>query len=131
MADPTIGEMIAKHNEIKAYVEAEDAAHTERLKPYKAAMNALVTACGVQLQTQMGSDGKANFACDDGTAYLQHGLSVKVDNREAFLDFVANDHWDFLDAGALKDPVRDWIAANHASPPGIKAEPFVKCIIRR
>ena len=128
MTTPTIGEMIAKHNEIKAFVETEQAAFDERIKPYKQAMQTLVTACGVELQNQQ----LQNFKADDGTAYLQHGLSVKVDNREDYLKFLhSSERWDFLDAGVLKDPVREWIAKYEAPPPGIKTEAFVKCIIRR
>jgi hypothetical protein len=127
MTQPTIGDMLAKHNEIKALVEAEDAAYEARMKPYKDAMRTLVSACGALLVEQK----MQNFKSDDGTAYLQHGLSVKVDNRAEFLQFVLDNHFDFLDAGVLKDPVRDWIDKTQAPPPGIKAEPFVKCIIRR
>lgn len=132
MTQPTIGDLVAKHNELKAYVEAEEEAFKAALKPYKDGINAILATCGAILQAQMGPDGKANFSSDAGTAYLQHGLSVKVDNRADFLNFVTSTNaWDFLDAGVLKDPVRDYLDKNHAPPPGIKTEAFVKCLIRR
>lgn len=125
---PTIGDMIAKHNELKAYVEAEDKVYDERMKPFKDAMRTLVNTCGALLQEQNAQ----NFKSDDGTAYLQHGLSVKVDNRADFLKFVVDQNeWRFLDAGVLKDPVREYLDKNSADPPGIKTEAFIKCIIRR
>ena len=128
MTSPTIGDMIAKHNEYKAFLEAEQEKFDAVMKPYKQAMQMLVTACGVELQQQ----NLQNFKADDGTAYLQHGLSVKVDNRQDFLNFVTTgNRWDFLDAGVLKDPVRDYLDKNNTAPPGVKVEPFVKCIIRR
>jgi len=123
----TIGELVAKHNDLKAYIEDEDAAHKERMKPYRDGLQQILATCGVMLQEQ----GQQNAKTDDGTAYLQHGLSVKVDNREAFLQFVMDGHTDFLDAGVLKDPVRDWLSEHLIPPPGIKTEAFVKCLIRR
>lgn len=125
---PTIGDLVAKHNELKAYVEAEEEAHKAALKPYKDGINAILVTCGVMLQEQ----GQQNAKTEAGTAYLQHGLSVKVDNRADFLNFVtSNNAWDFLDAGILKDPVRDYLDKNQKPPPGIKTEAFVKCLIRR
>ena len=124
----SVGDLIAKHNELKSYIEAEEEAHKAALKPYKDGLAQIMAACGVILQEQ----GLQNFKAEGfGTAYLQHGLSVKVDNREVFLQFVQEGHLDFLDAGVLKDPVRDWIDKTSAPPPGVKAEPFVKCLIRR
>src|SRR6267154_301481 len=109
MTQPTIGDMIAKHNEIKALVEAEDEAHDVKMKPYKQAMATLVNTCGALLQEQNAQ----NFKSDAGTAYLQHGLSVKVDNRAEFLKFMIEQNaWDFLDAGVLKDPVRGYLDKN-------------------
>ena len=127
MPHPTIGDLVAKHNEIKGYIEAEDEAHKERMKPYREGLNAILATCGVMLQEQ----GQQNAKTEAGTAYLNHGLSVKVDNRETFLQFVADGHLDFLDAGVLKDPVRDWLDKHQADPPGVKTEAFVKCLIRR
>ena len=129
MSGPTIGDIIAKHNEIKAFVEAADEKHDAAMKPYKEALRTLTTTAGVVLQEQ----GLQNFKAEgEGTAYLQHGLSVKVDNREAFLDFViTQNHPEFLDAGVLKDPVRDYLDKHQAPPPGVKTENFVKCLIRR
>lgn len=129
MADqPTIGEMIAKHNEIKAFIEAEEAVYNERMKPYRDALVALTTTCGVELQRQ----GLQNSNVEGvGTAYLQHGDSVTVDNKDDFVKFVLDDHLEFLDARVLKDPARDWLNKHQAVPPGVKIVPFVKCIIRR
>jgi hypothetical protein len=123
----TIAELVTKHNEIKAYLEAEQEAFDTRIKPYKQGLAAILNSCGVLLQEQ----GQQNAKTEDGTAYLNHGLSVKVDNREKFLEFVTNQNWDFLDAGVLKDPVRAYREQHNADPPGVKCEEFVKCLIRR
>jgi hypothetical protein len=124
----TIAELVTKHNEIKAFIEAEQEAFDTRIKPYKQGLAAILNSCGVLLQEQ----GQQNAKTEDGTAYLNHGLSVKVDNRAEFLEFVKREwKWDMLDVGVLKDPVRAWREAHNADPPGIKSEEFVKCLIRR
>lgn len=123
----TIGDLVAKHNEIKTLIEAEDEAHKEKMKPYRDGLNAILAACGVMLQEQ----GQQNAKTEAGTAYLNHSLSVKVDNREDFIKFVTDGHFEFLDAGVLKDPVRDYREKHSADPPGVLSTPFVKCLIRR
>ena len=127
MSDFTIGDMIAKHREIKAALKVAQEAFDAEWKPYRDAMNALQTACGVELQRQ----NLQNFKSDDGTAYLKKGDSVTVDNRDDFVKFVLDGHLEFLDARVLKDPVRDWTDKHDAPPPGVKIEPFVQCIIRK
>jgi hypothetical protein len=76
-----------------------------------------------------------NFkSVNGGTAYLSNTLSVKVDDRDIFLDFIrANEAWEFLDARPYKDPVKEWIAANptHSTAIiGLTTEWIVKCNIR-
>lgn len=129
MPDFTIGDMIAKHQELRALVDDEEAKLKEWLKPYRDAMNALNTALGVALQEQ----GLQNFKTDDGTAYLRHDLGVKVDNAPDFLKFVrSTDSWGMLDVRALKDPVMAYVSEHQdAPPPGISLNPSVTCIIRK
>jgi hypothetical protein len=121
--------MIAKHNELLAFVETENAAHDERMKPFNDAIGAIKNACLAFLQEQNAQ----NFKTDDGTAYQVTTMSVKVDNPAAFLDFVIKDkHPEFLSPQVLKDPVRDWLdKSNGVPPPGVKIDFFTKCNIRR
>ena len=97
----TIGDLVAKHNEILAFLEAEDEKHAAATRPYRDAINVIKGACLASLQEQ----GQQNAKTEAGTAYQQTSMSVKVDNRDEFLKFVADNHLDFLDAGALKEPV--------------------------
>lgn len=129
MTTPTIGDLIAKHNEIKTYAEAEQTDFDARMKPYRDAMEAINGAILAELQRQ----GVQNFKTDAGTAYQQTTMSVKVDNRADFLQFVTEkDRWDFLDARCLKDPVKEWLDKNDGVvPPGVKVDFFTKCNIRR
>jgi hypothetical protein len=129
MTEPTIGDMIAKHAEIKAALEAAQEAFDAEWKPFKEGLRALENACGVMLQQQ----GLQNFKSDGfGTAYLRRGLKAKVDNRDAFLKYVIeSDHWDMVDVGALIDPIKEHLDKYENPPPGIVVEPYVACSIRK
>lgn len=129
MSDFSIGDMITKHQELRAIVDAEETRLKEQLKPYRDAMNAINVAIGVELQAQK----LQNFKSDDGTAYLRHDLGVKVDNAPDFLQFVrTTESWGMLDVRALKEPVVNYASEHQdAPPPGISFAPSVTCIIRR
>lgn len=129
MTGPTIGDLIAKHREIKAYVEAEEAALKERLRDHKAALMTIQTALGVMLQTE----GLQNFKTDDGTAYLRHDDGLKVDSQPEFLNFVrVHERWDLANVSLLVDPIREYREKHNGElPPGVVSNPSITCIIRR
>jgi len=130
MTTPTLGDLIDKYKELETYVEAEDAAYGAAMKPYKDAINLIKSAVLAELQRTGQQNAKSE---NGGTAYQQTSMSVKVDNREQFLDFISQQgRWDMLDAGALKEPVKDWLDKNNGvEPPGLKVSYFTKCNIRR
>ena len=125
----TIGELIAKHNELLTYVEAEQAKFDEQMKPVQDGIGAIKGAILAELQAQ----GVQNFKTDDGTAYQSTTMNVKVDNRADFLQFVQNgSKWDMVQVGVLKEPVKDWLDTHDGvPPPGVKVDFFTKCNIRR
>jgi hypothetical protein len=125
----TYDELVAKHNELTAYCETEDAAHDERMKPYREGINAIKA----HLQKELVEQKTQNFKTEHGTAYLQETLSVKVDNRDEFLQFIVSaNQWGMLDARALKQPVKDFLEKHDGrSPPGLGIEFGIKCNIRR
>lgn len=129
MTSPTIADLIAKKQELQAYLDAEQEKFDAVMKPYKEAIRAIQGACCVALLEQ----GLQNFKSDSGTAYLKHSDGLKVDNKQAFLQFVrAKDRFDMLDIGLLVDPVRAYRDANNdVLPDGISSTPSVTCIIRR
>jgi hypothetical protein len=130
MTGYSIGDMIDKQQELKAFIEAEEASLAEWLKPYKEARAAIEVACGVELQRQK----LQNFKGENGTAYLKHSDGIKVDNQQTFLQFVrSQERWDMLSVGLLVDPVREFQAKdpNGALPPGVTSNPSVTCIIRK
>ena len=120
MTIPTIGDMIAKRQELKAFVEERETALKDELKPFKDAILVIDTACGAELMRQ----GLQNFKSDDG---------MKVDSQAELLNFVRREErWDMVKVTALIDPVREF-AAQHdgAPPPGVSFNPSVTCIIRK
>lgn len=122
------GELITKFLELRAFVEAEEAALKELLKPHKEGMLAIQTALGVDLQ----NEGLQNFKGEDGTAYLKHSDGIKVDNKATFLQHCRDSGaWNMLDIGCLVDPVREYQTEHGKLPPGITSSPSVTCIIRR
>ena len=130
MTTPTIGDMIAHHQLLKAYVEQEKVKFSEAIKPYTNAIETIEAT----VQAELTRQGLKNFKSDDGTAYLSTTLSVKVDNRDKFLQFVTQGHWEFLDARALKAPVQEWIEQNPAAAPseiGLITQPVITCNIRK
>jgi hypothetical protein len=125
---PTIGDLIAKHNELMAFLEGEAEAFDKTMKPYREGIEAIKGAILGMLQEQ----GVQNFKTDHGTAYQVTIMSAKVDNRVDFLNHVKQGAWDMLDARALKEPVKDWLDAhNGVPPPGVKIDFVTKCNIRR
>lgn len=124
----TIGQLIDKYKELDAFVETEDTAHSERMKPYREAIATIKNAALSELQRTGQQNAKSE---NGGTAYQQTIMSVKVDNSSAFLDFVAkNNRWDMLSPQALKEPVKEFVETNKAEPPGLKVEFITKCNIR-
>jgi hypothetical protein len=125
---PTIGALVEKHNELLAYVEAEQAAFDERIKPYTDALATIKGAALAHLQEQGQQNAKTEF----GTAYQSTIMSVKVDNPAIFLDFIREQGlWTMLQVGALKEPVREFLDTTSRPPPGLKVDFITKCNIRR
>lgn len=125
-----IGDMITKYREIRAFVDDEEAKLSEWLKPHREALNAIQVALGVELQRQ----NLQNFKGEDGTAYLKHSDGIKVDNPQAFLQFVrSQEAWNMLSVGLLVDPVREYQSKHPEGkyPEGVTSSPSVTCIIRK
>lgn len=138
---PTVGEMIDRVKELEAYIAKEIMATEERLKPYQQAADLLSGA----VKQYLLDNNIQNIKSAEGrfTAYISRPLSVKVIDRERFLNFITYyDKWEFLDARCLKEPVEKLLDENEERakrgeapiPPsslGISAEPVIKCNIRK
>lgn len=125
----TIGQMIAKFSELKTEAERIAEEHEKELKPYQDGMKTIQGAILLELQTQ----NLQNFKSDKGTAYQSTTMSVKVDNRDEFLNFITSKgYWSMASIGAYADPVKDYLDThNGVPPPGLTITSFTKCNIRR
>ena len=137
---PTMGELIDKHQEIDAYIAAQAAAFAKTMAPWQQALGVL----NAEIKSRLLGGGMQNSKSANGwTAYISRTLSVKVVDREKYLDFVVNDNWQYLDARVLKGPVEDWIEKNQTErikqglaplsveELGLEVTPIVKCNVRK
>lgn len=124
----TYEELVLKHNELLVHIEQEDTAHDTRMKPFRDGVKAILAELLKRLQT----DKLKNVKTDYGLVYQHQSVSVKVDNRDAFLQHVTSTGaWDMLDARALKDPVKEYLDSHDGvAPPGVKVEGAVSARIR-
>lgn len=68
------------------------------------------------LMDRMNKAELSNISTGTGTAYITERSSARVVDKEAFLNFVREDHWDFLDMKA-NAPTSVEFAKEHGEPP--------------
>ena len=123
---PTIGEMISQYQKLASHIEEVE----DSLKPYREAAET-IREC---LQQELLAQKLQNFKSPDGTAYLSRTLSARVTDRDAYLDFIEDGHWEFLDARVLKEPQKEWMEKNPkvlTATIGVTTETIIKCNIRK
>ncbi len=123
----TYDDLVLKHNEYLAYCEAEDAAHAERMSPYRDAIKTILTALLEKLQADKLKNAKTAY----GLVYQYNSASVKVDNKDIFLDYVINEkRLDLLDVRAMRKPAQEFLVEHDKAPPGLRIEPSVVARVR-
>jgi len=125
----TAQEMIAAYIKYRDYKAAKEKALEEELKPYTSAMETIATAVLDLLNTQ-GSD---SIKTDAGTAYVSELDSMKVADRDAFMEFIlVTGETQLLNAAVAKDAVRDYMAEHQGQlPPGVEKSSIRKVNFRR
>ena len=127
-----IAKLVARHQEIKAHLDAEEAKFSAYKKPYQDEQ----TDIQGQIHTMMLEQGVKSFKTDTGTAILSTVVTPKVTDKEKFLDFVL-DNWDkygaMLQIGApQKDALQEYMDANENKlPPFVDVSTFVRFSIRK
>lgn len=100
-------DLIAKRIEIKAFIEEQQKAFSEYLRPYNEGKQAIDNALLALCQEQGTDTLKARGV---GTAYISHPASVKVLDQEAFVEFCCANWREFgsalLMAGAQIDAAK-------------------------
>lgn len=127
-----IASLVARHQEIKAHLDAQETVFTAYKKPYVDEQKEIESKCQVIMLEQ----GSKSVKTDYGTAILSTIVTPKVTDREKFLDFVLED-WDnrgaMLQIGApQKDALQEFQDANeNRLPPAVEISTFTRFSIRK
>ena len=132
-AQITPTDLIAQYIKLRDKRDAITAEYKAQIAPYEAAMEALENAMTAKLLALGPDEGKRNISTNAGVAFRQKWTSVRVEDRDSWLDFVFNiDGKQFITTHVAKDAVTEWIDEHNGNlPPGIKYEAGYKTIIRR
>lgn len=129
----TFGALVARHQELKTWVEGESRRFSEHMKPVKEEMESILN----QLLDMLNRQKLENVRTDAGTAYKSTTMSPKVADRDAYLDW-CNEHWDeggneMLQVRAPQvDAIREYMQANDDKlPPGVSVEYNTSVNIRK
>lgn len=127
-----IAKLVARHQEIKAHLDAQDAQYAAYKKPY---LDEQIEIQG-KIHAAMLEQGVKSVRTDTGTAILTTITTPKVTDKEKFLDFVL-ENWDkcgaMLQIGApQKDALQEYMDAHDNNlPPFVTVENFVRFSIRK
>lgn len=124
--------MTAKET-VEAYLKLKDEA-TQLDAEYKAAkgeIDARLDSLLAHAAELLKDQGQESANCGVGKMFFKTGASVKVEDMDAFFDFVKEDNSDFLTKVARKEAVMKYLDENGVEPPGIKVERFRKVHITR
>ena len=114
MAD--IQTLVEKYVQLRDKKSELDKAHKEKMAKYNNAMQELEA----RLLDNLNSMGVESARTPNGTAYRTVRSSVKVEDRDAFLDFIReNGEWEFLESRANKTAVESYLEEQEELPPGL------------
>lgn len=72
------------------------------------------------LMDRMNKSQLENIGAESGTAYKSERSSARVVDKAAFMDFIQEGNWDFLDLKANAPTVVAFMKEHGAAPPGVK-----------
>lgn len=127
-----IAKLVARHQEIKAHLDAQDTQYAAYKKPY---LDEQIEIQG-KIHAAMLEQGVKSVRTDTGTAILTTITTPKVTDKEKFLDFVL-ENWDkcgsMLQIGAPnKAALQEYMDAHDNNlPPFVTVENFVRFSIRK
>lgn len=107
---------------INRYIEIRDKKE-EIAKDQKVVMARINTALGkieTMLMEQLEAAGSESIKTKSGTCYRSIRTSVKVEDRDSFLNFIReNNAWDLLESRAAKKDVESFLEEHQDLPPGL------------
>ncbi len=130
----TVADLIAQFIKLRDTIATEQAAFDEKMKPYKAGMDAIEQAITAQLLALDNDEGKRNISIPGvGVAFRQQWTSAKVVDGDSFFDFVIdNNERQLLTMHVAKDAVKEYMETHNGTlPPGIDWAHGWKTLIRK
>lgn len=121
-SQPTHADCIGQYIKLRNFISARQEAFDAEMQPYHDAMKAL-EAWGMGILNQLAGDDdeKASLATPQGTMYRKKTLSVKVADREEWMDFVFDGRREgFLTTAVSKEAVVEYMDTYRSTPPGIE-----------
>jgi len=123
-----INDVIGAYIALRDKKEAVEKQHKAELAP----INEQIEKLGAWLQKQLLDQQLENFRGAAGTAFLQSTTSCRVQDFDAFLEWVKqNGAWAFLEKRASKTVVQDYIESYKEVPPGLEVQQAVEVRVRR
>lgn len=122
--------IIKKYIELRDWIEADTKAVDERQKPYRDGMNLLEN----MMQEILNKDGADNIKTEFGTAYRTTLMSVRMADRQAFIDYVSNtedDPFAYFTNAVSKEKIKEFIDQHGSPPAGIDITTIQKTNFRR
>ena len=107
---------------IDRYIQIRSAKEelAKKQKADNARINNALDKIEAMLMAQMEDIGSDSIKTKAGTCYRSIRTSVKVEDRETFLDFVkTNEAWELLESRAAKKDVETFLEEHQDIPPGL------------
>lgn len=123
-----IDELAERYAKIRDKVAELEAAHKEKLAPFKEALDKIEQ----HMLSTFNEQGTENAKTAFGTFYKQKATSATVASKEDFRTYVlANDRWDLVDMRAQKTAVNEFVETSQEPPPGINWSTTFKVNFRK
>jgi hypothetical protein len=128
---PTTADLIGRYIALRDHIDQMQKDFETSLVPYKDAMTAIEGAVTVEINAL--GNGHNSIKTEQGTAFRQEWSSVKVADRESFLDFVFDGRREgFLTSAVPKDAVKEFCEAHNGQPPpGVDVVRGYKTVFRK
>lgn len=111
-----IEDMIGAYIKLRDKKQADEKAHKTRM----AKLTALMREIEDRIQAHFNETGASSIRTSCGTAYSTVRLSARVDDQEAFRQFVESQGaWGILEARANKSAVAEYLDEHGEPPPGV------------
>jgi len=108
--------VIGAYVTLRDYIDAQNKAHEERMKPRKEQLDKLNSI----LLTALNATGQNSAKTTAGTAYKKQWTSAKIVDKEAFRRHViGSEEWDLIDWRANVKAVTATVEETQSPPPGV------------